>query len=238
VRSLLVTETERIDFDGHRLAYRVAGDGPALVVLNGYRRRADMPQLRFLSETWRVFQIDPIGYGYSDRVPGYAGEALTEQVLAVLDRHAVDRFVIWGYSQRGGMAACVARATPRAAAMVAGGISLLHVMTAAEQRRGDRVLHADHPSRAFWRWFMGFDWASELAGMRCPRLVYFGGDDLGVQGRRLRQSRDRLEACGVDVVELEGLDHQTCSDGEQDAMCARVIPAVVDWIGRQVGSVW
>ena len=78
-------ETLHVDFDGHRLAYGVSGDGPALVVLNLYRRRADMIQARILSDRWRVFQIYPLGYGYSDRVPGYAGEALPGQILGVLD---------------------------------------------------------------------------------------------------------------------------------------------------------
>lgn len=34
--------SEAIEFDGHRLAYRVSGTGPALVVLNLYRRRPDL----------------------------------------------------------------------------------------------------------------------------------------------------------------------------------------------------
>lgn len=237
VRPVVVSDSYQIGFDGHRLAYRVAGRGPALVVLNGYRRRQDLPQLRLLRESWQVFQIDPLGYGFSDGVPGYAGEALTRQVLTVLDRHGVDRFVIWGYSQRAGMAACVARATPRTAAIVGGGFALLDTPTAGEQRRLERVLRANHPSRAFWQWFTQFDWAAELAAMHCPRLLYFGADDLGKQGRRLRRSRKRLEACGVDVVEFEGLDHQTCS-GDDEAGSGRIIPTVVEWVGRRVGPVW
>jgi pimeloyl-ACP methyl ester carboxylesterase len=236
--SVSATELSFIDFDGHKLAYRKAGSGPALVVLNGYRRRADMPQLRILRDSWHVFQIDPIGYGYSERIPGYAGEALTEQVLAVLDEHAVERFVIWGYSQRGGMAACVARATSRATAMVSGGIALLRVMTPAEQRRGERALRADHPSRPFWRWFMRFDWAAELAAMQCPKLVYFGAEDFGAQGRRLRHDRAQLEAVGVDVIEFEGLDHALCGDGDTEVIRDQILPTVVDWVHRRVGPSW
>lgn len=236
--SFVVTELHDVDFDGHRLAYRVTGRGPALVVLNGYRRRQDLPQLRLLRASWQVFQIDPLGYGYSDRVPGYAGETLTGQVLAVLDCHDVDRFIIWGYSQRAGMAACVGQATPRTAGVVAGGMALLDSPTAAELRRGERVLRADHPSRAFWRWWSQFDWAAELAAMHFPMLVYFGGDDLGTQGRRLRRARKRLEACGVDVVEFEGLDHQTCGFDDEESMSDRITPTVVDWVGHRVGQVW
>lgn len=50
-----------------------------------------------------------VGYGYSERVPGYAGEALADQFLAVLDHHGLDRFVVWGFSAGGAIAASVAR---------------------------------------------------------------------------------------------------------------------------------
>lgn len=236
--SLAVSESHHIDFDGHRLAYRVTGLGPALVVLNGYRRRRDLPQLRLLRAPWQVFQIDPLGYGYSDRVPGYAGEALTRQVLAVMDREGVDRFIIWGYSRRAGMAACVGRATPRTAGVVGGGTALLDSPTAAELRRGERMLRPNHPSRVFWRWWSQFDWADELTEMQCPVLVYFGGDGLGTQGRRLRRARKGLEACRADIVEFEGLDHQSCGFDDDDAMSGRIIPIVLDWVGRRVGLVW
>jgi len=39
-----MSETLYVDCDGHRLAYRVSDHGPALVVLNLYRRRQDMAQ--------------------------------------------------------------------------------------------------------------------------------------------------------------------------------------------------
>lgn len=92
----MTTEILHFDFDGRRLAYRVSGHGSALVVLSLYRRRLDMAQARLLSGRWRVFQIAPLGYGYSERVGGYTGEILPDQIMAVLDRHNVDRFVVWG----------------------------------------------------------------------------------------------------------------------------------------------
>ena len=113
-------ETQYVDFDGHRLTYRMSGSGPALVVLNLYRRRLDMVQDRMLSDTCQVFQVAPLGYGYSDRVPGYSGDRLAEQVLRVLDHHDVDHFVVWGYSAGGAMALCIAQSTPRAVGVVTG----------------------------------------------------------------------------------------------------------------------
>ncbi len=52
-----MSETRGLEFDGHHLAYRVTGEGPALVVLSLYRRREDMIQARVLSDRWQVFQI-------------------------------------------------------------------------------------------------------------------------------------------------------------------------------------
>jgi pimeloyl-ACP methyl ester carboxylesterase len=105
----------------------------------------------------------PVGYGYSERVPGYAGEALADQALAVLDRHGVDRFVIWGYSKGGAMAACIARGTGRTAGLVCGAFSLLDRPSDASMRQMDRRLAPDHPSRSLWAWVKRFDWAEQLA---------------------------------------------------------------------------
>ena len=107
----VVSQACQLDFDGHRLAYRVSGQGPALVVLNLYRRR-DLMQSQLLSHQWQVFELCPLGYGYSDRVPGYAGEALVPQVHAVLDAHGVDRFIVWGFSAGGAMASVMAGMYP------------------------------------------------------------------------------------------------------------------------------
>jgi pimeloyl-ACP methyl ester carboxylesterase len=229
-----MTPTRYLEFAGHRLAYRVAGEGPALVVLQLYRRREDVVQLRSLSHRWKVCEIAPLGYGRSDRVPGYAGERLADQVLAVLDEHGVDRFIVWGYSKGGAMAACIARATPRAAGLICGGYSLFDRMTDGTMRQLDRRLHPNHPSRSLWPWVRQFDWAEELRAMSCPRLLYWGSEDRQM-AKRLRRSRERLDAQGTDFLEFPGLDHGAFTD---QVVGEVVIPAAVDWVERRVGSVW
>jgi pimeloyl-ACP methyl ester carboxylesterase len=229
-----LTETRQLDFDGHRLAYRVAGDGPALVVLSLYRRRADVPQARLLSDRWRVFQVHPLGYGYSERVPGYAGEALVDQVLAVLDHHAVDRFVVWGISKGGAMAACIARATTRTAGLVTGAFSLHHP-TDAQMRRMDRRLRPDHPSRALWAWVKRFDWVEELLVMPCPGLLYWGSEDRN-HAPGLRRTRDLLNGDDLEFVEFPGLGHEV--GGEPQHITNSVVPMVVDWTARRLGPSW
>ena len=73
----MASETLHFDFDRHRIAYRVMGRGPALVVLSLYRRRENMVQVRLLRDRWQVFQIAPLGYGSSERT----AEALESAIV-------------------------------------------------------------------------------------------------------------------------------------------------------------
>src|SRR6185437_12348879 len=99
------------------------------------------------------------------------------QVLAVLDRHQIDRFTIWGYSAGGAMAAYVARATPRAAALVCGGFSLFDRFTSGTLQRLDRRLPPDHASRTLWWWVNSVDWTGEISAASFPCLLYWGSRD-------------------------------------------------------------
>lgn len=216
-----------VEFDGHRLAYRVSGRGPALVVLSLYRRREDMSPARMLSENYRVFQVAPLGYGYSDRVPGYAGERLAAQVLRVLDHHGVDHFVVWGYSAGGAMALCVARSTSRAVGAIIGGFSPSD-LSPGRLRQLDRRLAPDHPSRSLWWWFTEFDWTAEVAAMPCALLFYWGSEDR-MMAKPLRRMRGQLDPQGVaDFVEVPGLDHAGCN--APTAWESEVVPAAARWL--------
>jgi pimeloyl-ACP methyl ester carboxylesterase len=222
----VTSEILHLDFDGHQLAYRVSGRGPALVVLNLYRRRPDMVQARMLSDRFQVFQIAPLGYGHSERVPGYAGELLPDQILAVLDRHGVDRFVVWGYSAGGAMTLSIARTTPRAAGLVCGGYAP-DFLTPGIMRQMDRRLPPDHAARSFWWWHNGFDWIEEVSAMPCPRLFYWGSEDRQM-AKKLRRTSELLTFQDVDFIEFPGLDHGECSTPE--SLEDPVVPTVADWI--------
>lgn len=233
---MATTETLAVDFDGHRLAYRLSGRGPALVYISQYWRRAtDEVHVRLLADRCKLFHITPVGYGMSDRVAGYAGSALVDQVHAVLDRHGSDRFVIWGYSAGGAMAAAVARATPRAAGLVCGGYSLPGPFPQGALRQLDRRLRGDHASRSLWSWVSSIDWHRELAEMRCPRLLYWGSDDRQMASR-LRRAEGDVFLQRVDFIEFTGLDHGACND--TPVLEHRVVPTVADWIASRVGDVW
>jgi pimeloyl-ACP methyl ester carboxylesterase len=232
-----VNETRYADFDGHRLAYRVAGQGPAVVFLHLYRRREPLIHLRLLSDRWQVFEISPLGFGRSDRVPGYAGEALPDQIHAVLDEHGVDRFIICGYSAGGAMAACIARASSRIAGLVCGGYALLGTPTAGVIRQMDRRLPPDHPSRTQWAWVTKFDWAQELRSMTFPRLFYWGSEDTSVQmAKRLRRVREQFTEDDIDFVEFPGVGHEV--GGDETLVTELVIPTLTSWVEERLGSAW
>lgn len=230
-------ETQYVDFDGHRMAYRVEGEGPALVVFQLYRRREPMIHSRVLSDRWRVFEISPLGYGRSDRVPGYAGELLPHQILTVLDHHDVDRFVIWGYSKGGAMAATVARATPRAAGLVCAAFALGAVPTPGLIRQMDRRVRPDDPDRTLWRWVSEIHWDDELRAMSIPRLLFWGSEDTSVQmAKRLRKIRERFAGEDIDFVEFPGYGHAEISSDEVSTDV--VFPVVAAWIDRRLGRAW
>jgi pimeloyl-ACP methyl ester carboxylesterase len=229
-----MSETHHVEFDGHRVAYRVAGDGPAVVVLHLYRRREDRIHLRLFSDRWQVFEVAPLGYGRSDRVPGYSGEALPDQILTVLDHHDVDRFIIWGDSAGGAMAACIARGTPRTAGLVCGSLSLFDFPTDGMMRQMDRRVPPDDASRSLWPWVKRYDWDEELRAMTCPRLLYWGSEDRQM-AKKLRRARKRLTLQDVDFVEFAGLDHGAFID---EVLADVVFPAVTSWVDQRLGATW
>jgi pimeloyl-ACP methyl ester carboxylesterase len=219
-------DAHSLDFDGHRLSYAANGHGPALVIVSQYWRAEHEVQVSLLSDHWQLFHITPVGYGRSERVPGYAGEALADQVLAVLDRHQVDRFAIWGYSASGAMAACVGRATARAAAIVCGGLSLFDPLTPGTLRQLDSRLRPDHPSRDLWSWVNSWDWTGEVSATSRPWLVYWGSDDRQT-ARKLRRAQAQLSLPNVEFVEFAGLDHAGC--GGRQPLRELVVPTVDQW---------
>lgn len=225
-----------ISFAGHDLRYRVAGRGPALVLVKPHRHPADYPQLRSMAGRYRVIQIDPLGFGASDRPGDHPWGGIHSQVFAVVEREVVDRFAVWGYSQGGAMAAAVARAGQRrVVAMIAGGFSLATQPTDAWMARTEREQRVPDAARIFWRHFKQFNWAEELAEMTCSRLLYVGGDDR-VHVAGIRRTRAALERGGTTLAEFDGLDHQTCN--REPALSAHVVPTVVDWLDRTVGRKW
>lgn len=217
-----------VEVDGARVAYRVAGDGPAIVLIKNSEHPVDFPVAQLLASNFRTLQIQPVGFGASDRPERYDFGSIDRQVLAVLDAEHVDNFVVWGFSQTAFMAALVARSTDRAVALIAGGADLLGHPSDADMRRLERERRLPVSSLEFWRAYRRYDWHYELRRMRQPTLIYLG--TLDPRFKKLRRLEPALRGCGCDYLEFDGLDHTTSglSDGADGG--ARTTSAITTWM--------
>ena len=106
---------ERIDLGGHSIAYRLAGEGPALVLLHGFLcdSRCWRTQLQALSDGFAVVAWDAPGAGASSDPP----EVFTigdwaETLAAFLDSLSIERAHLLGLSWGGLLAQEFARRSP------------------------------------------------------------------------------------------------------------------------------
>jgi hypothetical protein len=226
--------TRSVDVDGARVAYRIAGEGPVVVLIKNSRHPVDFPVAQLLAGHYRTFQIHPVGFGASERPAGYDFGAIDRQVFAVLDHEGVGNFVVWGFSQTASMAALVARATTRAVALVAGGAELIGHPSDTEMRRLEREPRLPVASLEFWRAYRRYDWHHELRSMQQPRLVYLGTGDPRI--RKLRRLAPTLRGCGCDYLEFDGLDHTTAGLSDGAAGGQRTTSAITDWLRANLKS--
>src|ERR1700730_11539994 len=92
------------DFEDHRLAYTIYGQGNPVVLLHGQLLSQTMQEAlaKSLAERGhRVITVDLLGHGASDRpddMPLYSMAQFAEQVVALLDHLEVEQAVIGGTS--------------------------------------------------------------------------------------------------------------------------------------------
>jgi pimeloyl-ACP methyl ester carboxylesterase len=214
------------ELSGARVAYRVHGAGPALVLMKNNRRPLDYPVVGPLAERFQVLQIHPVGFGASDRPADYDFGAIGDQVLAVLDHEGIDQFGIWGFSQPACMAAIVARSTDRAAALVMGGVPPIGFPTDGTMHRMEREPRLPRAALEFWRAYRSYDWHHELRSYAGIKVAYLGTEDPAI--RRFRRLRPVLEGIEFDYLEFDGLDHSTCGLGDASDDGRRVAQVVAD----------
>jgi pimeloyl-ACP methyl ester carboxylesterase len=106
-----MTTSFAVSSDGTRIAFDVAGKGPAVVLLHGggQSRRVwhEAGYVGRLANQFTVITIDLRGHGESDKptsVDGFAVDRLTDDILAVAEATHVARFAVWGYSYGGNIA--------------------------------------------------------------------------------------------------------------------------------------
>jgi pimeloyl-ACP methyl ester carboxylesterase len=94
--------------DGIRIAYRVSGSGPALVMVHGTALSQAIWRgfgyVRELEPEYTTITLDLRGHGRSDKPherSAYTAESMVSDVLAVLDETGTDRVHYLGYSLGG-----------------------------------------------------------------------------------------------------------------------------------------
>ena len=122
--SVLVAESR-----GYAISYEDDGDGPAVVLVNGFASPAaewrKFGYVDRLVDRYRVLAVDSLGHGRS--ATPHDGEAyrppdVAADIVAAMDAAGVARAALWGYSRGGWLVAMVAAEYPdRVSALIAGG---------------------------------------------------------------------------------------------------------------------
>jgi pimeloyl-ACP methyl ester carboxylesterase len=106
--------------DGTRIAYEVAGAGPALILLHGGGQDRQVWRqhgwTERLDDRFLVIAMDIRGNGESDRPrdpAAYSIDALCEDILAVADAEGAARFALCGYSYGGNIGRYLAARSAR-----------------------------------------------------------------------------------------------------------------------------
>jgi pimeloyl-ACP methyl ester carboxylesterase/DNA-binding CsgD family transcriptional regulator len=109
-------------YDGVRIAYATAGEGPPLVRTANWLTHLELDWqspvwghwLRALARDRRLIRLDPRGSGLSDRDVGELGlEAWVHDLEAVVDRLGLERFPLLGLCQGGVVAIAYAARHPQ-----------------------------------------------------------------------------------------------------------------------------
>jgi pimeloyl-ACP methyl ester carboxylesterase len=94
--------------NGVRIAYRVQGEGPPLVLIMGYRLNSTAWPASFIEQLARQFTVitlDNRGTGLSDKpVEGYAIANMARDIQGLLDELAIAQVNLLGYSMGGAIA--------------------------------------------------------------------------------------------------------------------------------------
>ena len=109
-----MTDSQILNLPGGRLAYQVAGHGPAVVLVHGFGLDLRMwdPQAEFLARRYRVIRYDCRGFGASGPFDPAVGYTHAGDMLALLDHLGVGRAALAGLSFGGRVVLQTALAAP------------------------------------------------------------------------------------------------------------------------------
>jgi pimeloyl-ACP methyl ester carboxylesterase len=96
-----------IQINGHTIFYTVKGEGKPLLLLHGYGAGIWVweKQIEILSQSYRVYALDVIGHGFSDRPKiHYTSETYVHFLKDFMDEVGIERATLIGNSMGGGIA--------------------------------------------------------------------------------------------------------------------------------------
>lgn len=223
--------------DGTRIAYDVTGHGPVLMLLHGAgKTRRDWYKAGYvdrLRDDFTVVTVDLRGSGESDfltEMVDYAVERLCDDLNAVADACAIQRFLIWGYSFGGNIARYLGAWSDRVAATAVIGIPfgpavdhdfdrfitefVAKWQPLADAYKAGSVTERQKASAVKGRipaWVACFQamrsWPSIMpADMRCPTLLVVGTRNQTAL-TWVKAHQTALDQTNVQVAIIDGLDH-------------------------------
>jgi pimeloyl-ACP methyl ester carboxylesterase len=98
---------QTIQINGHTIFYTVKGEGKPLLLIHGYGAAMWVweRQIEALSQSYRVYALDLVGHGFSDRpkIP-YTPETYIHFLRDFMERVGIDKATLIGNSMGGGIA--------------------------------------------------------------------------------------------------------------------------------------
>jgi dienelactone hydrolase len=194
--------------DGTRIAYDVAGTGPAVILLHGGgQERKSWHRAGYvtrLAKEFTVITIDIRGNGESDKpgpVSAYSWERINEDILAVADVVKAPRFAIWGFSYGANVGRYLASRSDRVTAMIYIGIPFGAAVDETFMSYIKKM-----PTVPVWiTALIGYP-PVEPADMRCPTLWLVGTHNDGAF-KSAESYQPKLIGTRVTLAVVDGLTH-------------------------------
>lgn len=134
-----------VPFQGGNIRYKVAGQGPAIVLIHGFMENARIwrPFLERLSSKFRVIRINLPGHGKSDILaPEHSMELMADAVHAVLEQEKIPKAMLVGHSMGGYVSLAFAEKYPARLSALVMFSSSCFADTAEKQSDRDRSVAA------------------------------------------------------------------------------------------------
>ena len=106
---------KKIAYTGKALSYKLAGSGPAVVLIHGFGEDSNVwqNQIDFLQDSFRLIVPDLPGSGDSDLIDDMSMEGMAESVHFILQQEGISLCTMIGHSMGGYVALAFAEKNPR-----------------------------------------------------------------------------------------------------------------------------